>query len=227
MSRPTLGPACYSHASPPRQDERRDDGGRPRAAGGSTTTTGGLLFEGRTLDVARGASPRPGPGPRCSTERRRPGPFHVGVLLENTPEYVFLLAAAALSGAVVVGVNPTRRGEELARDVRHTDCQLFVTDSTQAAPRRRARPRRRPRPRRSWPTIPATSTRSPSTPAHRPPDRCPAPDDLFLLIFTSGSTGAPKAVRLSQGGPAASPDGCRSRPTTSSTARCRCSTATR
>ncbi len=61
---------------------------------------------------------------------RRDGPFHVGVLLENTPEYLFLLAGAALCGAVVVGINPTRRGEQLAEDIRKTDCQLVVTDST-------------------------------------------------------------------------------------------------
>ena len=34
----------------------------------------------------------------------RPGgrPWHIGVLLENTPEYVFLIAGAALCGATVV-----------------------------------------------------------------------------------------------------------------------------
>ena len=57
---------------------------------------------------------------------------HVGVLLDNVPEYVFLLGAAALSGSVVVGVNPTRRGEELARDVRHTDCAVVLTDAIRA-----------------------------------------------------------------------------------------------
>jgi len=34
---------------------------------------------------------------------RRPGPFHVGVLLENVPEYLFLTGAASLAGATVVG----------------------------------------------------------------------------------------------------------------------------
>src|SRR5436309_5205947 len=48
-------------------------------------------------------------------ELRPPGrPWHVGVLLENTPEYVFLIAGAALCGATVVGINPTRRGAGLA-----------------------------------------------------------------------------------------------------------------
>ena len=54
-------------------------------------------------------------------------PRHVGVLLENVPEYVFWIFAAALGRATVVGVNPTRRGAELAADVRHTDCDLIVT----------------------------------------------------------------------------------------------------
>ncbi len=38
------------------------------------------------------------------------------------------LGGAALAGATLVGINPTRRGEELARDIRHTDCQLIVTE---------------------------------------------------------------------------------------------------
>src|SRR3954453_22796106 len=63
-----------------------------------------------------------------ASELRRPGPFHIGVLLENGPEYLFWLGGAALSGATVVGINPTRRGAELARDINHTDCQLIVTD---------------------------------------------------------------------------------------------------
>jgi fatty-acyl-CoA synthase len=65
--------------------------------------------------------------------RRRPGPFHVGVLSDNTPDYLFTLFGAALAGATVVGLNPTRRGAELARDVRHTDCQLVVADAAGAA----------------------------------------------------------------------------------------------
>ena len=44
-------------------------------------------------------------------------PFHVGVLLDNVPEFWFALGAAALSGATLVGINPTRRGAELARDI--------------------------------------------------------------------------------------------------------------
>ncbi|HET9966845.1 MAG TPA: AMP-binding protein [Streptosporangiaceae bacterium] len=56
-------------------------------------------------------------------------PWHVGVLLENVPEYIFLIAGAALCGATVVGINPTRRGAGLAGDIRGTDCAVIVTDA--------------------------------------------------------------------------------------------------
>ncbi len=61
---------------------------------------------------------------------RADGPFHVAVMLDNVPEFVFWLEAAALAGAVVVGANPTHRGDELVRDLTHTECQFLVTDST-------------------------------------------------------------------------------------------------
>src|SRR5205085_2180458 len=55
-------------------------------------------------------------------------PFHIGVLLDNTPDYLCALAAAALTGATLVGVNPTRIGPELARDVEHADLLAVVTE---------------------------------------------------------------------------------------------------
>ena len=61
---------------------------------------------------------------------RKPGPFHVGVLLENVPEYLFLSGGAVLAGATLVGINPTRRGAGLERDIRHTDCQWVVTEAS-------------------------------------------------------------------------------------------------
>ena len=56
-------------------------------------------------------------------------PPHVGVLLDNVPDYLFWLAAGALSGTVVVGINSTYRGEQLAQLIDHTDCQALVTSS--------------------------------------------------------------------------------------------------
>ena len=56
-------------------------------------------------------------------------PPHIGVLLDNVPEFPLWIGAAALAGATIVGINPTRRGAELARDIRHTNCQMIVTES--------------------------------------------------------------------------------------------------
>ena len=127
-------------------------------------------------------------------------PAHVGVLLDNVPEYLYLLGGAALADCVVVGINPTRRGEELARDIRHSDCQIVVTDSDHAplldgldlgAAEGRV-------------LVSDTVDYETALAPHRGPGAAaiaasPQPDDLLLLIFTSGSTGAPKAVRMTQG----------------------------
>ncbi|NEE38025.1 AMP-binding protein, partial [Streptomyces sp. SID7982] len=58
----------------------------------------------------------------------RGGEPHLGVLLDNTPEFPLWLSAAALAGAAVAGINPTRRGPELARDILHIEARLLITE---------------------------------------------------------------------------------------------------
>lgn len=55
-------------------------------------------------------------------------PLHVGVLLGNSPDMLTALAAAALGGYVLCGVNTTRRGEALARDIARVDCQILLVN---------------------------------------------------------------------------------------------------
>ncbi|MGK9273058.1 AMP-binding protein [Williamsia muralis] len=129
---------------------------------------------------------------------RRPGPFHIGVLLENTPEFVFWLGAAALTGATIVGINPTRRGKELEAEVRYVDCQLIVTDH-------------KGRQKLAGLDLGLTDDRFVMVDAdsyvntvaehHTEPSVAEDVDaaTLFLLLFTSGTTGMSKAVRCSQG----------------------------
>jgi fatty-acyl-CoA synthase len=153
----------------------------------------GLVFEGRTWrwgEVVEEALARASLLQQAGLAGK-----HIGVLLDNLPEYFFLLCAAALTGSVVVGANDTRRGEALAGDLRHTDCAVILTDSSKVgllaggdvgAPVR----------------LVDDITWAQEVGRHRgasvPHDRPPA-ESLFLLVFTSGSTGAPKAVRVSQG----------------------------
>ena len=117
----------------------------------------------------------------------------MGVLLDNVPEYLFLAGGAAFVGATIVGINPTRRGEELARDIRHTDCQLVVTDAKNeellAGLDLGAANGRVLRADSSDYLQRVKDIGSVGLPAEDP-----APDTPLFLLFTSGSTSAPKAV---------------------------------
>ncbi|MGZ4728571.1 MAG: AMP-binding protein, partial [Acidimicrobiales bacterium] len=132
-------------------------------------------------------------------DRRRDAdrPPHIGVLLDNTPEYVFWLGAAALTRSVVVGINATYRGEELARLITHSDCQIVVTSDTYgdllaAAPTDLGADDLL---RTDHADYQAALGDGDADRAWEPADD----EDLFLLIFTSGSTNFPKAVRCTQG----------------------------
>jgi fatty-acyl-CoA synthase len=130
-------------------------------------------------------------------DRRTADPFHVGYLLENVPECSLWLGAGVVSGIPLVGINPTRRGAELAADIRHTDCRMLVTE------------------RALLPLLDGIDTGIPreqilvvDTDEYRAtlepfvdaplPDTAVAPDATAFLIFTSGTTGAPKAARVGQ-----------------------------
>jgi fatty-acyl-CoA synthase len=120
-------------------------------------------------------------------------PLHVGLLMGNTPEMAMALAAAGQGGFVVAGLNTTRRGEGLARDVRHADCQVLLTDShhlplLEGLDLAGARVVDVDD---TWWSELVSSVASADAPAP-----VLTPSDLFMLIFTSGTGGEPKAVRV-------------------------------
>lgn len=129
---------------------------------------------------------------------RTDGPFHIGVLLDNVPDFVFWLGGAALAGATIVGINPTRGDAGLAAEIRHADCRLIVTDT--------AGMDRLSRLELGLdagcflvvddPGYGALVGRHRVEPAAAPGVGA---QSLLLLLFTSGTTGASKAVKCSQG----------------------------
>jgi fatty-acyl-CoA synthase len=126
-------------------------------------------------------------------------PPHIGILLDNVPDFVFWTGAAALAGVAVVGINPTRRGADLEQEVRHADCQLIVTD---AAGRQLLDGLDVGVPAdrlvfvddAAYPEL--IGKHAGAVPAKA--DGVDA-DTLMLLLFTSGTTGMSKAARCSQG----------------------------
>ncbi|CQD04402.1 acyl-CoA synthetase [Mycobacterium europaeum] len=118
-------------------------------------------------------------------------PPHVGVLLENTPFFSAMLTAAGMSGIVPVGLNPVRRGDALARDIAHADCQVVLADSNSAAALG------------DTAHVNVDSAEwADEVAAHRhaePRFQSATATDLFMLIFTSGTSGEPKAVKCSHG----------------------------
>src|SRR3954466_15641175 len=56
-------------------------------------------------------------------------PMHVGVLLGNTPAMLRSMAASALGGYVLCGINDTRRGDGLVADGPRAHCQLPLPDA--------------------------------------------------------------------------------------------------
>jgi fatty-acyl-CoA synthase len=119
-------------------------------------------------------------------------PLHVGALLGNTPEMLTAMAAAALGGYVLCGINDTRRGAALAKDILRADCQILLTDPVH-------------RPLLDGLDLPGVRVLDISgdewaglLAAAGPlvPHREVEPTDTLMMIFTSGTSGEPKAVRV-------------------------------
>jgi fatty-acyl-CoA synthase len=133
-------------------------------------------------------------------------PPHVGIFLDNTPDYLFALGGAALIGATVVGLNHTRRGEHLLRDATHTHCGLVITEPRHVetlAPIADALPPVLTSRRFADGDDPETSLGEDLDDAlasvgDEDPGIEPDPDTRWALIFTSGTSDAPKAVICTQ-----------------------------
>lgn len=137
-------------------------------------------------------------------------PPHVAVLLDNTPDYLFALGGAAMAGAAIVGLNHTRQGEHLLRDVVHTDAALVVTEPAHVdavgaiaaglpfGEENILVSRRFPRDDDPEVVMGRDLGDALAAVPADDPGLEPEPTTTWTLIFTSGTTSAPKAVICSQ-----------------------------
>ncbi len=119
-------------------------------------------------------------------------PLHVGVLLGNTPEMLRSMAAAALGGYVLCGLNTTRRGEALLADIRRSDCQVVLVNPEH-------RELLEGLDLQDVQVIDCDSDQWRSA-LESAGDLKPHAEvgamDTFMMIFTSGTSGEPKAVKV-------------------------------
>ncbi len=119
-------------------------------------------------------------------------PLHVGALLGNTPAMLRSMAAAALGGYVLCGINTTRRGDGLAADIRRADCQLVLANAEHM-------------PLLDDLDFGGATVVDVDGPSYREavaaaeplvPHREVEGADPVVMLFTSGTSGDPKAVRF-------------------------------
>jgi fatty-acyl-CoA synthase len=122
-------------------------------------------------------------------------PLHVGALLTNSPAMLRAMAAAALGGYVLCGINTTRRGTSLLADIRRSDCQILLVDGEHL-------PLLDGVDLNGIQVLDVTGTRYADAVATAPPlaaHREVTATDTLMMIFTSGTSGDPKAVRFAHG----------------------------
>jgi fatty-acyl-CoA synthase len=158
-----------------------------------------LRFEGDALSFAETLAGAARYAQLFLARRDPTRPFHVGLLLENRPEFVLAELGAGLAGAAIVGLNPTRQGVPLARDVAHADCQLVVTEARFATQLEEALAAGEAAAGLSVLVAETTLRDALDAQPAEDPGVVVGDDDLALLLFTSGTTAGPKAVRRGHG----------------------------
>ena len=109
----------------------------------------------------------------------------VGILLKNSPEFIFALYAALQSGATVVPINTFLKVPEIQHIVDDCGLKCLITDDSFTETTSRLQCVQLISPQQ----LGATTAAQPAWPAVQP-------SDLALIIYTSGTTGKSKGAML-------------------------------
>ncbi len=115
----------------------------------------------------------------------------VGILMENIPQWVFVLLGAMRRGAVTVPLATLLPESHLDRIVQHAECRMIFADETNLETARNVAERCGAVVvgLSEWPQFQVRDRRSPAT-------RPISDESTALIIYTSGTTGDPKGVQL-------------------------------
>lgn len=130
---------------------------------------------------------------------------HVGMIMPNSPEFLWAWFGAARVGAPVVPVNTALKGDGLAHILDHSDAESLIVHSD-LLDRYLAVRDRLPKLKRVIVVGDSTSTRNGDIGWERVmaanpedvDDSSIQPTDLMMLMYTSGTTGLPKGVTIPQ-----------------------------
>jgi long-chain acyl-CoA synthetase len=109
----------------------------------------------------------------------------VGILMENTPHWVFALLGILRIGGVVVPLAPALSETALQRLLRHAECRFVFTDAQNLEKAQHITP--------EFIELPSDQFGENATVS---PFQPPKDDETALIIYTSGTTGDPKGVEL-------------------------------
>jgi long-chain acyl-CoA synthetase len=112
----------------------------------------------------------------------------VGILMENIPQWVFVLLGAMRLGAVTVPLATTLPESSIRLFAEHAGCRVLFADEPNMEKASAVAKQV------GCELVPCTEIRNPPSAIRNFPT--PSPDDTALIIYTSGTTGDPKGVEL-------------------------------
>ena len=116
----------------------------------------------------------------------------IGILMENIPEWAFIILGAMRCGVITVPLATTYNENQLLHIAQHSGLRLLFTDESNLEKARVVGSSQHAEvvALKDWPTF---QVRDPKARVRRPLDG----EAAVLLIYTSGTTGDPKGVQLS------------------------------